>query len=365
VIPMIDRYSRDAMKKIWTETARFDAFLKVEILATEAHANLGIVPKADYEKIAANARYDIQRVKDLETITKHDVIAFTRTVSESLGEERKWLHYGLTSTDVVDTAQAYLIRQANDIIENGINKMLGVLKAKALAYEFTPCIGRTHGVHADVTSFGLKWARWYDELKRDLKRFKEARTEIETGKISGAVGNFANTPPYVEEFVCTRLGLNFAPISTQVLSRDLHAHYLMVLALIASMLEKMATEIRQLSRTEIHEVEEYFSENQKGSSAMPHKRNPITSENICGCARVMKSYVSVGLENNILWHERDISHSSAERIVLADATTLIDYMLNRYADTLNKLTVFPEQMKANIYLTNGIIFFRKNHDGHD
>lgn len=353
---MIDRYARSEMKKIWSEEIRFQTFLKVELLATEAHMLLGVVPKSDFEKIQAKASFNLNRVKELEESTKHDVIAFTRAVSESLGEERKWLHYGLTSTDVVDTSIGYLIKQANDIIEDDLLKFIDVIKEKALTYKDTPCIGRTHGVHAEIMSFGLKWARWYDELTRNLKRFREVRKEIEVGKVSGAVGNFANTEPFVEEYVCEKLGLNKALISTQVIARDVHAHYLMVLALIASTMEKIATEIRLLSQSEIREVAEPFSEGQKGSSAMPHKRNPIVSENMCGCARIMKSYVNVALENNILWYERDISHSSAERIALADATILIDYMLNRYTNTLQNLNVYPDKMRANIYLSGGLIF---------
>ena len=282
------------------------------------------------------------------------MIAFTRAVSESLGPERKWLHYGLTSTDVVDTSMGYLIKQANDIIEDDLVRFIEVIKEKALLYKDTPCIGRTHGVHAEIMSFGLKWARWYDELQRNLKRFKAVRKEIEVGKISGAVGNFANTEPFVEEYVCENLGLSNALISTQVISRDVHAHYIMVLSLIASTIEKIATEIRLLSQTEIREVAEPFSKNQKGSSAMPHKRNPIASENMCGCARILKSYILPALEDNILWYERDISHSSAERIMIADATTLIDYMLNRYLKTLKDLNVYPEKMKQNIYITGAL-----------
>lgn len=335
---------------------RFNTILKVELLASEAHMLLGIVPKSDYERIKEKAHFNLARVKELEELTKHDVIAFTRAVSESLGEERKWLHYGLTSTDVVDTSMGYLIKQANDIIEDDLVKFIEVIKEKAILYKDTPCIGRTHGVHAEIMSFGLKWARWYDELTRNLKRFQTVREEIEVGKISGAVGNFANTEPFVEEYVCENLGLRNALISTQVISRDVHAHYVMVLALITSTVEKIATEIRLLSQSEIKEVSEPFGENQKGSSAMPHKRNPIVSENMCGCARIIKSHVNAALENNILWYERDISHSSAERITLADATTLIDYMLNRYTNTLKNLNVYPDKMKANIYLYGDLIF---------
>ena len=288
--------------------------------------------------------------------THHDVIAFTKAVTENLQAEGKWLHYGLTSTDVVDTALALTLKNVNEVIENDLETFILVLKKQAINYKMVPCMGRTHGMHAEVTSFGLKWALWYDEMMRNYLRFKAARKVIEVGKISGAVGNFANIPCTVEEMVCAKLGLDFAKISTQVLSRDRHCEYMYCLAQIASTLEKIAIEIRHLSRTEVKEVEEYFSKGQKGSSAMPHKRNPIASENICGCARVVKSNLMVAFDNNILWHERDISHSSAERIILADTTTLIDYMLNRYQGILENLTIFPDKMLKNINITHGAVF---------
>ena len=356
---MIFRYSREKMRKIWSDENKFEAFLKIEILASTAWNKLGVVPSDDLEKIKANAKFDLKRIAELESITKHDVIAFTRTVSESLGEERKWIHYGLTSTDVVDTANGYLLKEANDILYSDIEAFMNVLKEKALLYKNTPCIGRTHGMHADITSFGLKWALWYEEMKRNLSRFTSARSDVECGKISGAVGNFVNVPPYVQDFVCENLGINSAKISTQVLQRDRHAYYIATLALIASTLEKIATEIRNLQRTEVHEVEEAFSKNQKGSSAMPHKRNPISSENICGCARVMRGYMIPAYEDMSLWHERDISHSSVERIILPDATELLDYMLNRFKDVLNNLVVYQDVMLENIYKTNGVIFSQR------
>lgn len=353
---MIKRYTTPEMAAIWNDENKFSKFLLIEICNCEAYCKLNVIPEADYISIKKNANFCLERVNELEKITKHDVIAFTRAVSESLGAEKKWIHYSLTSTDVVDSAQALLIRDANNIIEEDIKLMLKILKEKAIQYRNTPCMGRTHGMHAEVTSFGLKWLLWYDELERDYKRFKEVRKEIEVIKISGAVGNYAEVDPFVEGFIANKLTMKAARISTQVLSRDNFTHYVMVLSLIASLIEKIAFEIRNLSRTEVHEVEEYFNPNQKGSSAMPHKRNPIASENMCGCARVMRSYVSAISEDNALWHERDISHSSVERIVLPDATTLIDYMLKRYTSVLDKLTVFPKRMLKNISLTNGVVF---------
>lgn len=330
--------------------------LDVELATTFAFSQIGIVPKEDYEKMLKNATFEVDRILEIEKETHHDVIAFTKAVTENLQNEGKWLHYGLTSTDVVDTALALTLKNVNDILEDDLKTFLSVLKKQAIKYKMTPCMGRTHGMHAEVTSFGLKWALWYDEMMRNYMRWKAARKVIEVGKISGAVGNFANIPCRVEEIVCAKLGLDFAKISTQVISRDRHCEYMYCLAQIASTLEKIAIEIRHLSRTEVKEVEEYFAKGQKGSSAMPHKRNPIASENICGCARVVKSNLMVAFDNNILWHERDISHSSAERIILADTTTLIDYMLNRYQGILENLTVFPDKMLKNIHITHGAVF---------
>lgn len=353
---MIDRYSLPEIKKIWTDDNKFKSFLEVEIACTHAFSKLGIVPEEDYLKIKNNAKFDVKRIREIEEETKHDVIAFTRCVSESLGEEKKWVHYGLTSTDVVDSSYGLLYKQANNILEKDIDKLLNTLKNKAIEYKKIPCIGRTHGMHAEITCFGLKYALWYDELLRDKKRFLDARKDVEACKISGAVGNYITTSIELEQMVSDELGLNRAKISTQVLSRDRHAYYVEVLALISSLLEKMATEVRNLSRQEVHEVEEGFSAKQKGSSAMPHKRNPIGSENICGCSRIIKSYVFASLENNILWHERDISHSSCERIMMEDITTLLDYMICRFDKILNNLVIFEDNMIKNIYLTNGVIF---------
>jgi len=336
---MLERYKTDEMNAIWTEENKFNTYLKVELLASEAWYNLDEVPKEDILKLWANASFDVKRIKEIEKETHHDIVAFTRAVSETLGEEKKWIHYGLTSTDVVDTAYASLYKQANDILEKDLEAFMAVLKKQALKYQHTACMGRTHGVHAEITSFGLKFALYYDEFKRNMKRFKEARSDIETGKISGAVGTFANTPPFVQDYVCEKLEINSANISTQVLERDNHANYFSTLALIATSMEKIATEIRHLQRTEVREVEE--------------------SENICGCARVMRGYMLTSYENMPLWHERDISHSSAERIIAADATCLLDYMLKRYTKVLDKLTVFEDRMLKNIYITNGVIFSQR------
>ncbi len=347
------------MRQVWTEENKFNAYLKVEILAAEAWRELGVVPAEDVEKLWAKATFSIDRIKEIELQTRHDIVAFTRTVSESLGEERKWVHYGLTSTDVVDTANGYLFLQANKIIEEDLIKYMEVLKKQAQRFKYTPCIGRTHGIHADITSFGLKWVLWYEEMRRNLERFRTAARGVEVGKISGAVGNFANIPPFVQDYVCEKLGIDSANISTQVIQRDRHAYYMATLAVIGASLEQMALEIRNLQRTEVHEVEEAFGKGQKGSSAMPHKRNPISSENICGCARVLRGYMVTAYDNVALWHERDISHSATERIIMPDATILLDYMLNRMMGILENLVVFEEQMKANIYRTNGVIFAQR------
>ena len=356
---MIERYSRKVMRDIWTDENKFNAYLEVETLSCEAWSKLGAIPAEDVEKIRANASFNVERIKEIELETRHDVVAFTRAVSESLGEERKWVHYGLTSTDVVDTANGYLLKQANAILLRDMEEFLEVLKKRALEFRSTPCIGRTHGIHADITSFGLKWALWYEEMKRNIARFEEARKGVEAGKMSGAVGNFANIPPFIQDYVCDKLGIASADISTQVLQRDRHAWYIATLAVIASTLEQMAFEVRNLQRTEVREAEEAFAKGQKGSSAMPHKRNPISSENICGCARVMRGYMAASCENVALWHERDISHSSTERIILPDATELLDYMLCRFRGILENLVVYPENMLANIWRTKGVIFAQR------
>ena len=356
---MIDRYSRPIMRAVWTEQKKFEAYLEVEILSAEAWSQLGVIPKEDVEKLRQNASFDIERIKQIEEQTHHDIVAFTRAVSETLGPERKWVHYGLTSTDVVDTANGFIIKQANEILLDDINKFLDVLKQQALRFRNTPCIGRTHGIHADITCFGLKWVLWHEEMKRNLERFIYAARGVEVGKLSGAVGNFANIPPFIQDYVCEKLGIQSANISTQVIQRDRHAYYMATLAVIAATLEQMAFEVRNLQRTEVHEVEEAFSKGQKGSSAMPHKRNPISSENIVGCARVMRGYMQTFYDNVALWHERDISHSATERIILPDATMLLDYMLNRFRGVLENLTVFPDVMLENIYRTRGVIFAQR------
>ncbi len=350
---MIERYSRPEMRAIWTEENKFRAWLEVELCACEAWADLGVIPKEDTVKLRQNATFDMDRIYEIEQETRHDVIAFTRAVSESLGEERKWVHYGLTSTDVVDTAMGYLLKQANDILEQDILRFIGILKEKALAYKHTPMMGRTHGVHAEPTTFGLKMALWHEEMIRNLERFRHAADGVQYGKISGAVGTYANIDPSVEEFVCRKLGTKAAPISTQTLQRDRHAEYMATLALIATSLEKFATEVRALQKSEVREVEEAFAKGQKGSSAMPHKRNPIGSENISGLARVIRGHMVSAYENVPLWHERDISHSSVERIILPDATMLLNYMLNRFGNIVKNLTVFPENMKRNMARTYG------------
>jgi len=356
---MIDRYSRPQMRKIWTEENKFRAYLEVELLSAEAWSSLGVVPQEDIRLLRDKATFNVDRIHEIEEQTRHDVVAFTRTVSESLGEEKKWVHYGLTSTDVVDTANGYLLKQANAILREDLVTMLSVLSRRANEFKLTPVIGRTHGMHADVSSFGLKWALWYEAMRRNLERFDFASKAVEAGKLSGAVGNYANIPPEIQEYVCEHLGIESAKIATQVLQRDRHAYYLSTLSVIASSLEQIAMEIRNMQRQEVREVEEAFRKGQKGSSAMPHKRNPIGSENICGCARVMRGYMATANENVALWHERDISHSSTERIVLPDATMLLDYMLARLTNILDNLVVYPENMLYNIRLTHGAIFAQR------
>lgn len=356
---MIDRYTREEMGKIWTEENRFDAWLEVEILACEAWAELGDIPKEDVRKIRENAKFDVDRIKEIEAETRHDVVAFTRAVSESLGEERKWVHYGLTSTDVVDTANSYLLKQANVILREDLKRFVTILGEKAKEHKYTVTMGRTHGVHAEPTTFGLKLALWYEEMKRNLARFEEAAAGVEFGKISGAVGTYANIDPFVEAYVCEKLGTTPAPISTQTLQRDRHAAYVATLALIATSVEKFAVEVRALQKSEVREVEEFFAKGQKGSSAMPHKRNPIGSENVTGLARVIRGHMMTAYENVPLWHERDISHSSAERIILPDSTILLDYILNRFGNIVKNLTVFPDNMKNNMDRTLGLIYSQR------
>ncbi|WP_412935419.1 adenylosuccinate lyase [Lactiplantibacillus plantarum] len=356
---MIDRYTRPAMGKVWSLENQYQAWLEVEIAVDEAWAELGKIPASDVAKIRENAKFDVDRIAEIEAVTHHDVVAFTRDVSESLGAERKWVHYGLTSTDVVDTAQGYRLKQANAIIRQDLQDLRATLAQQAKKYKYTVEMGRTHGVHAEPTTFGLKIARWYSEINRDIERFEHAAAGVEAGKISGAVGTFANIPPFVEEFVCKQLGLRAQEISTQVLPRDLHAEYIASLALIATSVEVFATEIRGLQKSETHEVEEFFNKGQKGSSAMPHKRNPIGSENVTGLARVIRGHMMTAYEDVPLWHERDISHSSAERIILPDTTILVDYILTRINKIIKTLTVFPERMKQNMDATYGLIYSQR------
>lgn len=356
---MIERYTNPEMGAIWTDQNKYEAWLVVEILADEAWSELGHILAEDVAKIRANAMFSIPRILEIEQETRHDVVAITRAVSESLGDERKWVHYGLTSTDVVDTAYGYLLKQANAILRADIDALLAVIAKQAKRYQDTVMMGRTHGVHAEPTTFGLKLALWYSELKRHKARFEEAEKGVEAGKISGAVGTFANIPPFVEAYVCEHLGIRAQEISTQVLPRDLHAAYVAEMALLATSIEKFATEIRGLQKSETREVEEFFAKGQKGSSAMPHKRNPIGSENITGLARVIRGHMVTAYEDVALWHERDISHSSAERIILPDTTILLDYMLRRFTKIMTDLTVFPENMKRNMGRTFGLIYSQR------
>lgn len=353
---MIERYTRPEMARIWTEQNKFQAWLEVEILSCEAWAELGVIPKEDVKVLRENASFNIDRIYEIEQETRHDVIAFTRAVSETLGPERKWVHYGLTSTDVVDTALGYLLRQANEILDKDIQNFIEILRNKAIEHKNTAMMGRTHGVHAEPTTFGLKMALWYEEMKRNLERFRFAADGVQFGKISGAVGTYANIDPFVETYVCEKLGTKAAPISTQTLQRDRHAEYMATLALVATSLDKFATEIRALQKSEFREVEEPFAKGQKGSSAMPHKRNPIGCESISGLSRVIRGHMISAYENVTLWHERDISHSSVERVILPDATQLLNYMLNRLGNIIKNLTVFPENMKRNMRSTYDVPF---------
>lgn len=353
---MIPRYMRPEMARIWGEENRFRTWLKVEVAATETLAEAGIVPKAAAKAIRELADFRVERIREIEAEVRHDVIAFTTAVAEFVGAESRWFHYGLTSNDVVDTAQALLIHEASAIIAADLRDLGEVLERWAFEFKDTPMIGRTHGIHAEPITFGLKLANWYSEVQRNIQRFELAAEDMRVGKFSGAVGTFAHLSPELEEKICERLGLKAAAISSQVIQRDRHAHYLATLAVIASTLDKIATEIRHLQRTEVREAEEYFSEKQKGSSAMPHKRNPVTCEQISGLARVVRSNAQAGFENVALWHERDISHSSVERIILPDSTTLADYMLGKTSNLIETMFVYPERMKANLESTGGLVF---------
>ncbi len=351
---MLSRYSRPEMAEIWTEKAQFQAWLDVELAACAAWSELGVIPPEDVDLLYKNASFDIERINEIEKATRHDVVAFTRAVSETLGDEKKWVHYGLTSSDVVDTAWSVRLVKANRLIRESIERFRGVLATRATEHKHTLMMGRTHGVHAEPTTFGLKLALYFAEMTRNLERFDAAAEGVRVGKISGAVGTFAHLPTDVERITCERLGLVPAKISTQVLQRDRHAHYMSVLALIGATLEKIAVEIRGLQKSEVREVEEAFGKGQKGSSAMPHKRNPVSSENITGCSRLLRGYMVSAYENVALWHERDISHSAVERVILPDATTILHYALNRLANVVENLVVFKDNMRENMERTFGL-----------
>ncbi|MGA8530420.1 MAG: adenylosuccinate lyase [Acidobacteriaceae bacterium] len=353
---MIPRYTRPAMGQIWSEESRFRAWLEVETVASEVLAEKGIVPREAAKAIRERGGFDLERIHAIEAEVKHDVIAFTTAVAEKVGAEARWLHYGLTSNDVVDTAQALQVKAASAIIREDIDRLMNVLRTRALEFKMTPTVGRTHGMHAEPTTFGLKLLNWYAEMRRNQVRFEAAAEQMRIGKLSGAVGTFGHISPEHEERICERLGLEPAPIATQVIQRDRHAYYVATLAVITATLDKIATEVRHLQRTEVREAEEFFSEKQKGSSAMPHKRNPITAEQISGLARVVRANAQAAFENVALWHERDISHSSVERVILPDSTILTDYLLAKTAGLIEKLRVYPARMQKNLDSTGGLIF---------
>lgn len=353
---MIARYSREKMEKIWSPENRYQKWLDVEICASEAMVKLGKVPESAINTVKEKAVINVARIDEIEKITKHDVISFLTSITEVVGEDGRFLHMGMTSSDVLDTSFAVLLKEAADILLDDIDELLAALKRKAYEHKNTLMIGRSHGIHAEPITFGLKMAMWYQEMQRNRQRLIHARESVSTGKISGAVGTFSFIDPFVEEYVCEKLGLKPAPVSTQIVQRDRHAEFFTALAIIASSLDKFAQEVRLLQRTEVREAEEYFSPGQKGSSAMPHKRNPVLSENISGLARLVRSYAVAALENVALWHERDISHSSAERVIGPDATIALDFMLGRFTRVIDKLVVYPERMLYNLNMTNGVIF---------
>ena len=353
---MINRYTLPEMGALWSEQNKFQKWLDVEIAVCEVHAEMGTIPRDALEQIKARAQFSVARINEIEKTTNHDVIAFTTNLAESIGEASRFVHYGLTSSDVVDTANALLLRDATDILLKKVDTLIETLKRRALEFKNTPQVGRTHGIHAEPTSFGLTFALWFDEMRRNRERLLRAREAVAVGKISGAVGAFAHLDPSVEESVCARLGLKAAPVSTQVIQRDIYAEYLTTLAIIASSLDKFALNVRHWQRTEVREAQEKFTKGQKGSSAMPHKRNPIISERICGIARVVRANAIVGLENVALWHERDISHSSAERVVLPDSSIGLDYILQKAIGLIDGLVVYPERMLENLRATKGLIF---------
>jgi adenylosuccinate lyase len=358
---LIERYTRAAMGRIWTDENKYRCWLEVEAAASAVLAEDGVIPAAAAAAIAEKASVSATRVAEIEAEVKHDVIAFTTAVAESLkaqglDAESRWLHYGLTSNDIVDTAQALQIKEASILIREGLEALLAVLKRRAIEFKHTPTIGRTHGIHAEPTTFGLKLLNWYAEMERNLKRFDAAAEDMRVGKLSGAVGTFGHLSPNQEVKACERLGLKPAPVATQVIQRDRHAAYIATLAIVGSTLDKIAVEVRHLQRTEVREAQEYFSEKQKGSSAMPHKKNPITSEQISGLARVLRGNAQAALEDIALWHERDISHSSVERVIFPDSTILVDYLLAKTTDLIDRLLVYPERMRRNLESTGGLIF---------
>ena len=358
---MIDRYTRPAMGRIWSDEKKYRCWLEVESAASAVLAEDGVIPAAAAEAIATKAGFSVARIEEIEAEVKHDVIAFTTAVAENLSAQgldaqSRWLHYGLTSNDVVDTALTLQVKEASALIRAGLVELLAVLQRRAVEFKHTPTIGRTHGIHAEPTTFGLKLLNWYAEMERNLARFDAAAEDMRVGKFSGAVGTFGHLKPEHEEKICARLGLEAAPVSTQVIQRDRHAAFISTLAIIASTLDKIAVEVRHLQRTEVREAQEYFSEKQKGSSAMPHKKNPITAEQISGLARVLRGNAQAAFENIPLWHERDISHSSVERIIFPDSTILVDYLLAKATDLIDRLLVYPERMKKNLESTGGLIF---------
>ncbi|MGM0652162.1 MAG: adenylosuccinate lyase [Bacillota bacterium] len=356
---MIERYTSPRMGQIWSLENRYKKFLEVEVTAAAAWSELGVIPAEAARLISQNASFDVQRIEELEKETRHDVVAFTRCVAESLGEESRFFHYGLTSYDIVDTALSVMLIEAAGLIEEGLQELEEILIVQARRYKETPAVGRTHGVHAEPTSLGLKFALWLGEVRRDRQRLERAAEAVRVGKISGAVGNFAHIDPFIEEYVCKKLGLEPAPVSTQVLQRDRHAEFVGTLALIGATLEKIALEVRNLQRTETRELEEPFYSGQKGSSAMPHKRNPVTCEKICGLARLLRGYAGTALENVALWHERDISHSSVERVILPDSTITLEHMLQQMVRVIGELRVYPQQLKHNLELTGGLIYSQR------
>jgi adenylosuccinate lyase len=353
---MIERYTRPAMGGIWTDKNKFQTWLDIEIFACEAQAEMDVIPKDAAALIRQRARFDEKRISEIEETVRHDVIAFLTNVGEYVGPESRYIHLGMTSSDILDTGLALQMKQSADLLLSALQKLHKLLRKRALEFKSTVMIGRTHGIHAEPITFGLKLAIWYDEISRNIRRLEQARDTISCGKISGAVGTYGHIDPFVERYVCEKLGLRPAPISTQILQRDLHAEFISTLAIIGSSLEKFATEIRHLQKTEVLEVEEYFSKGQKGSSAMPHKRNPITCERVAGLARVLRGNALAAMENIALWHERDITHSSVERIIIPDSCILLDYMLSIFTEVVEKLMVYPDRMKENVELTHGLIF---------